>query len=255
MNKNGKSNVMLIFVIIAIAAVMFFIYSGGKQIPLSQEAVPADLSKGSGSGTGIQVTLYDCPPDLADKSIISQEELSRCTPISIPTTFSSTSPGGSIVTRTTPISCVDTNGCYVSYGTTQAASPNLKCYNSQCVLASATAISLSIGVTNPASSQVTFTTVSPTTITSSPVTGVWATAMGTMPAQILTPGQSFTWSGSAMGTNQFGNIATPTTQTFSTTISGTNSYTGAVTTISTSVALTFAADPAGSLTVTLLSPI
>lgn len=258
MNKNGKLDV-IVWVLLAIAIiVVYIVITGGKIIPLSQEANPADLTNKKGSGTGIAVSLYNCPPDLANKSIITQSELSQyCTKIAVPITFSSTStsPVASIVTRTTPITCTSTASCLTSYSTTATASPNLMCYNSQCVLGSVTAISLSIGVTNPASSQITFTSVSPTSVTSTPLTGVWATAMGTMTPQTIIPGQTFTWTGSAMGTSQFGSVATPTTQTFAMTISGTNSYTGAVTTQSSSVALTFAADPTGAFTVIVNSPI
>ena len=122
------------------------------------------------------------------------------------------------------------------------------CYQSACVLGSVTSISLSIGVTNPATSTVTFSNVNPTLV--SPV--VWNTAMGTMTAQTLAPGQTYTWIPvSGMLTGQFEG----TTQTFSTTITGTNAYTGAAITQSTSVSLTFKVDPTGAFTVSILSPV
>lgn len=245
-----NKNIIWVILIIAAIVLIYLFANGtfGNQIPLSQEANPANLGNTNSSGTGIAVTMYNCPPDIANMSIIPQNLLSQCTKISIPTKFSSA--GESIVTRTTPITCTSTATCLASYSTTAALSPNLECYNSQCVLGSITAIQLGIGVLNPASSTLTFTGVSPTSVTST-LAGVWSTAMSTMASQTLTPGQSYSWTGAAMGTSQF----VGTTQTFATTISGTNGYTGSVTQATSSVSLVFATDPSGSLTASISSPI
>jgi len=260
MAKKNNTIIWIIVILLAIALLYFFVLSPQSQIPLSQEAAPATLSNTNSSGTGIAVTFYNCP-----QSVIAQYnstglvplsvEQTQCTQISVPASFSSA--GASIVTRQTPITCTTNANCYTSYNTNLASSPYLECYNSQCVLGSnqqtpalgsITTVQLSIGVTNPGTSQITFTGVSPTTVTPA----VWSTAMGTMTPQTLAPGATYTWPGasgiltsSLQGTNT----------TFSTTISGTNSYTGQVTTATSTVTLQFLTDPTGGLTASISSPI
>lgn len=189
-------------------------------------APSGDITKG---GTGINLTLYD----------------SNGNPIKIPSWFSAAyTPSLAIVTGASPPSCTQTSQC-PGY----SSNPNILCWNSQCVLGNVASLSLGVSVSNPSSSQISFTNLAPTSVSPSG----FSTALNNTAISTLAPGNSASWTTTPMSIS--GNGWVGTTQTFIATVTGTNSYTGGTVSASGSVQLTFKQDPTGSIAVSVLSPV
>lgn len=264
MNKQGKDNSKAIVIVVVLLVAIFGVYYFlSQQKPLLDHAVPADLSKPNTGSNGISVSFYSCPDSVTEKYkstglIPLSVEESQCTKVSVPQAFTTAGSivepgqgGFSIVKRTSPQSCSLISDCYSYYHTNATASPYLQCYQSQCILGQISSVNLNIGVTNPSTSQITFTSVSPTTI--SPA--LWGTAMGAITPQTITPNSGYTWiATSGILTSSYENL-TGNKVTFSTVVSGTNAYTNVVTTSTDSVDLVFATNPNGALNVSIISPI
>lgn len=272
MNKQAKAENGKIIVAVVLIGILIF---GGytllfPQKSLTEHALPADLSKPNTGSNGISVSFYSCPSSVTDKYkstglIPLSVEESQCTKVLLPPAFTTAGTivesgfgGFSIVKRPSPQACTTTSECYTKYNTNASASPYMQCYQSQCVLGwspvlgqGISSINLNIGVVNPSTSQITFTSVSPTTITPA----IWGTAMGVITPQTVLPNSGYTWiATSGILTSTFEN-ATGNPITFSTTVSGTNSYTSAVTTATDHVDLVFQTNPSGALNVSIASPI
>lgn len=230
MNKNGKDNSKTIVAVILVAVLLigvYFFFTQPKTV--EQHKNPADISK-SEKGTGLQLKFYDANGN----------------PIAIPSWFSTASivpPEFSIVSRPPAPSCSDRTQC-----SGYATNPNIICWNSKCVLGNIVSMDMGVQVTNPSSSQLSFTNLAPTIVSPS----LFNTNLNKSVVTRLSPGNTASWvTLTPMAVSSF----VGTNQTFSVTVSGTNEYTGAVNTVSDSLLLSFAPDPTGSLTVSVVSPI
>lgn len=228
-NKNGKTNVWVVLLVVAaIIGAYFLISSQTATKTVAEHAKPADISS-SEKGTGIQLRFYDANGN----------------PIDIPSWFSTASivEPFAIVSRPPAPSCTSRTQC-----TGYASNPNIMCWNSRCVLGNIASMDMGVQVENPSSSQLSFINLAPTTASPS----LFNTNLNKSVVSKLAPGGIAGWMTlnpisvtSFIGTNQ----------TFSVTVSGTNEYTGSANQVSDSLMLSFAADPTGSLTVSVVSPI
>lgn len=233
MNKQGKSEtgktIAVIVILLAVVLGAYLLISSSQSKTIQQHQKPADISS-SQTGTGLNVVLKDAQGN----------------PIAIPSWFSTSSivaPGFAVV-RHNIVGCSDRTAC-----SGYATNPNIMCLSSQCVLGNVATIVIGINVTNPSTSQITFTNIAPGTL--SPT--VLDAAISKTPVASLAPGQSVGWVSSDMNIQSNGWIGT--SQTFTVSATGTNSYTGQSSSVSDSVTLSFLADPSGALTVSIVSPI
>jgi len=229
-SKQGKTNVLLVFVVIAIALVGLFYWfsAGGKSILEHRE--PADISKEE-KGTGIYLKLYD-------------EEGNE---ISIPDWFkvgSITGEAFTIVRHPPAPSCTAVTQCS-GYET----NPNIMCWSGKCVLGNVGYMDLGISVVNPATSEITFLNVAPSSAT--PIE--WWNNLDKTTVTTLSPGDpaAFWTTTSPLSVSAWEG----TQQTFSVTVSGTNQYTGQIVTPGDSIQLAFDSDPTGAFIVSIVSPI
>ena len=229
-NKKGKTNVLLVFVVIAIALVGVFYWfsAGGKSILEHRE--PADISKEE-EGTGIYLKLYDEDGNEID----------------IPDWFKVGSIIGdsfTIVRHPPAPSCTAVSQCdgYLT-------NPNIMCWNDKCVLGNVGYMDLGISVVNPVSSEITFLNVAPTSAT--PIE--WWNNLDKTAVARLAPGDpaAFWTTASPLPVSGWEG----TQQTFSVSVSGTNEYTGATVTPGDTIQLAFDADPTGTFMVSIVSPI
>jgi hypothetical protein len=234
MNKNGETdNKKTILVVVLLLVVLIGGYMLLTQTKTVEEhKTPADISSGE-KGTGLDLKFYD----------------TNGNEISVPSWFSTASivdmegKGFAIASRTSAPSCSDRTQC-----TGYATNPNILCWSGKCVLGNVGSMSMGVSVTNPSSSQITFTNILPVAGTPAAL----FSAMDKTPAASLSPGNTVSWvTATPVSITTF----VGTNQTFSITVNGTNSYTGAVNSISDSLILQFLNDPTGSLNVALSSPI
>lgn len=228
MNKKGKNlNIWIVIGIVAvIIAAYFLITSQAKTV--QEHSVPADISK-SEKGTGLQLKFYDANGN----------------PIEIPSWFSTASiiEPFAIVSHPPAPACTVRTQC-ADYAT----NPNIICWTGKCVLGNIASMDMGVQVTNPGTSQLAFLNIAPTTAAPS----AFNTNLNKTVVAKLSPGGTASW-----GTLSSISVASfiGTNQTFSVSVQGTNEYTGALNTVSDSLVLNFAADPTGSLTVSVVSPI
>ncbi len=232
MNKKGqsKSGIVAIVVILLLVAGAF-IYLNQDTKTVNEHRQPADISDNE-DGTGLDLRFYD-----ADGN-----------PIEIPDWFSTASIVSpldtfSIVRHPPAPSCTAVSQC-AGYQT----NPNIQCWNGACVLGNVAAMDIGVNVQNPASSEITFTNVRPTTVTPSAVNSVFDKT----PLSSLAPGESHSWQ-----TNSPVDVTVweGTQQTFSVSVAGVNQYTGATNTVVDSITLAIDEDPTGLFVVSVQSPV
>ncbi|MFA6074117.1 MAG: hypothetical protein WC758_08420 [Candidatus Woesearchaeota archaeon] len=239
MNKKGKTNnVMVGIIIIALVIAAYFIITTNSNPikTVNEHKQPADISQ-SEKGTGLDLKLYDCPP--------GRTSVDQCEEVVIPDWFkvASISPVGEFtVVKHSDVTCTTKTSC-VGYAT----NPRIDCWTGVCALKSVTDITMGVSVTNPSSSQLSFTNVAPT----AGLPAVFYTSLGKTATARLSPGQTSSWVTGLLPLA----VWEGTTQTFSTTVTGTNEYTGAAVSASDSMQLTFGADPTGALVVSVISPV
>jgi len=229
MNKQGKTNTVLILVIVAVVIGAYFLIGSMTHVKtVAEHAVPADISSNE-KGTGLQLKFYDANGN----------------PIEIPSWFSAQTASVepfAIVSHPPAPSCVDKTGC-PGYAT----NPSIMCWNSKCVLGGVSAFTMGVQVTNPSASQVSFVNLAPST--ASPAS--FNTALNKVVVAKLTPGQTASWSSTSISVTPF----LGTDQIFSVSVQGTNEYTGVVNTVSDQLTLSFGNDPSGSFLVSVVAPI
>lgn len=227
MNTQGKGNIFVYVIVAVILVALFMAFSGQKTVV--EHKVPADISKGE-SGTGLDLKFFDKDGN----------------EIQIPDWFkvnAETDVGGfTIVRRPTAPTCTAVSQC-AGYLT----NPNIMCWTGKCVLGNVAAMTAGVSVTNPVSSQVSFLNVAPTTVTPA----AFNTALSKTPTPTLAPGQTASWSSTAMSLASWEG----TQQTFNVTVQGTNQYTSGTVKASDAIVLAFDADPTGAFTVSVQSPI
>lgn len=233
MNKKAETNNLLIIVILAVVVIVGYLYftgyfAGGEKT-VTEHKTPADISQ-SESGTGLDLKFYDKDGN----------------EIEIPSWFkvSSVVNAGefTIVRRSTAPTCALRTDC-AGYAT----NPNIMCWATKCVLGNVASMTAGVSVTNPTSSQVAFLNVAPTIV--KPAT--FDTALSKTPTPKLLPGNTVSWSSTAMSVG----VWEGTTQTFNVTVQGTNEYNSATVKVSDAIALMFETDPTGAFTVSVQSPI
>jgi len=230
MNKQGKTNLVVVLVVIALAVLLFFILSGGTVKTVLEHKTPADISKEE-EGTGLDLRFYDKDGN----------------EIQIPEWFTTASvvPGlgdFTIVRRTTAPTCTAVSQC-AGYIT----NPNIMCWTGKCVLGNVASMTAGVSVTNPTSSEVSFLNIAPTTV--SPT--AFNTALDKTAYTKLSPGGTKSWSSTTMSVG----VWEGTQQTFSVSVSGTNEYTGQIVTVSDSITLAFDKDPSGTFSVVVQTPV
>lgn len=236
MNKNGKTDskkTILAIALIAIVLIGGYMLLNQQTKTIEQHKTPADITS-SEKGTGLDLKFYD----------------TNGNEITVPSWFSTAGSivdmegkGFAIASRTSAPSCTDRTQC-----TGYATNPNILCWSGKCVLGNIGSMSMGVSVTNPSSSQITFTNILPVAGTPAAL----FSAMGKTPTASLSPGNTASWvTATPVSITSF----VGTNQTFSITVNGTNSYTGAVNSISDSLVLQFLPDPSGSLNISLSSPI
>ena len=229
-NKQGKTDRLIVFVIIAVVVIgLFYWFSAGAGKTILEHKEPADISEGE-EGTGLNLTLYD----------------NEGNPIDIPDWFSTASVVDlqvfSIVRHPPAPSCTVRTQC-TGYDT----NPNIGCWAGYCVLQNVGSMDLGVSVFNPSASEITFNNVAPST--AAPLV-FWTNLDKT--AVTLAPGQTKSWqTTSPMSVGAWEG----TQQVFSITVAGTNEYTGLPVTSSDSITLAFDADPTGAFIVSIESPI
>lgn len=236
-NKQGKTDKLLVFVIIAIALVGVFYWfsAGGKTI--LEHKVPADISKEE-EGTGLDLTLWDCGDGPFDEEV--------CRKIVIPDWFATASivPVGaySIIRHPPAPDCTGVAQC-----SGYLENPDIMCWKGKCVLGTTTHLTLGVGVMNPSESEITFLDVAPIVV-SPPEFNI---ALDKTAVATLSPGQTKNWvsSGIAVG------IWEGAQKAFTVTVEGTNEYTRAKFSTGDSITLAFDADPTGTFIVSIVSPI
>lgn len=229
MNKKAKVDSKTILVIAIILALLIGIYwySSVRTKTVLEHKEPADISKNE-KGTGIDLKLYD----------------TQGNEITIPQWFSTASiiePQFTIVRHPPAPTCTDRTQC-----SGYATNPNIMCWTGTCALGNVASLTMGVSVTNPSSSQLSFTNLAPTTV----LPTEFNAALTKTPYAKLSPGQTTSWTSSAISV-----VSWTGSKTFSSVISGTNEYTGAINTVSDSLTLDFASDPTGSLAVSIVSPI
>lgn len=232
-NKKGKSDgkgIVIALVVIALLVVAYFLFFTKTKTVL-EHRTPADISSNE-KGTGLNLKLYDAngneieiPSWFSTSSIVEPSIFEQFTIVRHP-------PAPTCTTRTT---------C-----TGYASNPNIICWGGTCALGNVNSLTMGVSVTNPASSQLSFLNLAPTTV----LPTEFNTALTKTPYAKLSPGQTTSWTSTAIS------IASWTgSKTFSATVSGTNEYTGVANTVTDSLTLDFAADPSGNLLVSIVSPI
>lgn len=231
MNKKGKNDLAVILVIVVLVGLFFFIFSTGGGKTILEHKTPADISKEE-EGTGLDLKFYDKDGNL----------------IEIPDWFSTASivpiVGDFTIVRHPPApTCSVVTQC-----DGHETNPNIMCWGDNCVLGNVAAMDIGVNVQNPSASEISFLNVAPTTITPVAVnTAFDKTALG-----ILAPGQSHSWqTTSPVDVTQWEGIQ----QTFTISVVGTNQYTGQASTVSDSITLAFDADPAGTFSVVVQTPV
>lgn len=229
MNKFGKTNWLMIAILIVVAiGLVWFLMGAQAEKTLKEHEEPADISEGE-TGTGMKIRFYDKDGNL----------------IEIPDWFStgSTIPLGeySIVKRVSPPTCVTSTGCpgYIVGG-------YIMCWQSQCVLAQVDSMDISFTATNPSTSTVSFLNVVPTTV--SPA--AFSSALTKTTVSKLAPGENKVWTSGIFDITQF----EETTTTFNVLVEGTNEYTGETVDVGDSISLVFQSDPTGTFSVVVSSP-
>lgn len=228
MNTKGKNNLVIWVVVAAVVIALFVMYSGNEKTVIEHKT-PADISK-SESGTGLDLKFFDKDGN----------------EIQIPSWFATnaaTDVGGfTIVRRPTAPTCTAVSQC-----TGYLTNPYIMCWTGKCVLGNVAAITAGVSVTNPAGSQVAFLNVAPTLVTPA----AFNTALTKTPTATLSPGQTASWTSTAISLGAYEG----TQQTFNVTIQGTNQYTSGTVKASDALVLAFDADPTGAFTVSVQSPI
>lgn len=231
MDKQGETKNLIWIVILAIAVFgIYLVFSGSGEKSLLEHKTPADLSKGE-SGTGLDLKFFD--KDGKEIQIPDWFKVNSVVDVG---------SGFTIVRRTTAPTCTAVTQC-AGYLT----NPNIMCWNGKCVLGKVASMTAGVSVTNPTSSQLAFLNVAPTL--AKPL--AFDTALSKTAYAKLSPGQTTSWTSASMTVSQW----EATTQTFNVTVQGTNEYNGALIKVSDAIALAFDADPTGSFTVAVQSPI
>jgi hypothetical protein len=246
MNKKGKSNIVVIIVIALLLIAGIYYYISSTHIKtITEHAIPADISKGE-SGTGLKLSLFNCPEDLLNKPIITAEESLRCRKIEIPSWFSSQNvlQDYAIVKSPSPSPCP--SGLRTECAN-YATNPDIMCWNSQCVLGNTNSLRLSYSIKNEGSQGIVFNNVQVTS--ASP--GVFNSSVNKTMVNGLGPGQTASFAmGPLMSISANGWIGT--NQTFILNASGISNYDGLTTKTGDLVILGFYPDPSGSLSITIV---
>lgn len=232
MNNKGEMNKAFVFLVLLLLIVGIVYFMSRDKITdtksVNEHKVPADISKGE-DGTGLNLKMYD-------------EDGNE---ITIPDWFKVSSISGdpyTIVTHSPTTSCTTRTNC-PGYAT----NPAIDCYNGVCALKGVSSMTMGVSVTNPSTSGITFQSIGPSAV--SPT--AFYNALNKTALKTMAPDTTFSWTSTTISVAAFEG----TTQTFSVTVEGYNPYTGANVTASDSLALSFAANPTGSFTVLVSSPL
>lgn len=232
MNNKGETNKAFVFLIVLLLIVGAVYFISKNKVTdtksVNEHKTPADISQGE-EGTGLNLKLYDEDGNEID----------------IPDWFKVASISGepySIVTHSPTLACTTKSNC-PEYDT----NPAIDCYNNVCALKGVSSMTMGVSVVNPSSSGITFQSVGPSSV--SPT--LFSTSLNKTAVATMVPGKTVSWGSSAMAVASWEG----TTQTFTVTVEGYNPYTGTNVTASDSLALSFAANPAGAFTVTVVSPL
>ncbi|MFA6073991.1 MAG: hypothetical protein WC758_07790 [Candidatus Woesearchaeota archaeon] len=243
MNKQGKTNLVAVLLVVALVIVAGYYYYTQTHIKtITEHAQPADISKGE-SGTGMSARFFDC----GGRTTYSDE---YCTVVEIPSWFSTTQGSVSNVGDFAIAKSPSPTPCPTGLKTEcagYATNPNIMCWNLQCVLGNLDLLALDYSITNTGAQGIVFNNVQ----VYSARPEIFNSSVNKSIVNGLGPGQTATFKMANINTMPIA-AWIGTNQTFVINASGVSNYDNTVYKASDQYILGFYNNPVGSLSINIV---